>query len=155
MTAYPRAEQGFGHACSADMEIFFAHQTAVFLRAVVFGALASLLYDFLRAWRIGMHLRQGMTFILDLLFCAVCAAALFLFIVVVSDGFIRGYIFLGLLLGAILYFYSFSQLFLRLFGMMIRGICLPFACIKKPVLAVFRRIKLIKTLKKQKKAENE
>ena len=115
----------------------------------------ALFYDFLRAWRVTMRLRQGATFVLDLMFCAVCAVALFLFIVVASDGLIRGYIFGGLLLGAWLYFYSFSQLFLRLFSVAVRCLCLPFVYIKKPIFAVFRRINMIKTLKKQKKTENE
>lgn len=94
------------------MEISIAEQTWVFLRAAVLGAACAVLYDVFRVIRRFTRARALKTAFFDALYFVLLMAAVFLF-TLYSGGQVRFYIFLGLLLGALLYFFSASSYFVK------------------------------------------
>lgn len=96
------------------MEITVASQTQAFLLSCAFGAVLSVLYDLFRIVRILTRARRGFTAFLDVLYFLLCGVFTFAFIMAANGGQVRGYVFLGELLGWVVYHLTLGNLFVRL-----------------------------------------
>lgn len=135
------------------MQISTTHQLYVFLIMAASGAIASLLFDLFRVWR--RIIRPGLisTGISDLIFWIMAGTGIFAVMFNVNSGEARWYEFMGLILGAIIYFLVFSRMCLAFFGaianvlakivviilkIVLTPIVFLYKMIKTPVLWVFR-----------------
>ena len=82
-------------------------QLMAFGQSILLGLSAGVLYDLLRPFRLR---RPRLTGWLDGVYCLAVAAASFLFLLRRADGELRGFLVLGALGGAVLFFCAFSQL---------------------------------------------
>ena len=115
------------------MEITLAGQTTCFLYSCLFGACMSLLYDFFRALRVILHFGKIATFFEDIFYFFILGVLTFGFVIIVNDGELRGYIFLGAFLGWILYHLSVGNL-------TIRALCWMMEMIRRFFHMIWRRI---------------
>ena len=89
------------------MESQFSHQLLVFGQSILLGFCAGLVYDLLRPFRLRLPRLTG---VLDALYCLLTGVAIFLFLLRGAEGELRGFVVLGALGGAILFFCVFSEL---------------------------------------------
>ena len=82
----------------------------LFLKSILLGGSFGLLYDALRITRIALPTARWVIFIEDVLFFLMSAVAAFFFLMRTIDGQVRFFIFIGILLGAVLYFWGLSVL---------------------------------------------
>ncbi len=115
------------------MEITLAGQTTCFLYSCLFGACMSLLYDFFRALRVILHFGKIATFFEDIFYFFTLGVVTFGFVIVVNDGELRGYIFLGAFLGWIFTIF-------RLEILTIRALCWMMEMIRRFFHMIWRRI---------------
>ncbi|MCX7614317.1 MAG: spore cortex biosynthesis protein YabQ [Clostridiales bacterium] len=118
------------------MEISIAAQTVVFFKAILLGAILSVLYDFFRLIRLLTKAKRKKTAVYDSIFCLLSLIALFYFIVFTARGEARIYIAIGAFFGSSLYFMTLSKLVLRFgFGVskVVRKIISPFNKLLKKV----------------------
>ena len=80
------------------------------MQSCIVGALLGLLYDAFRISRVAFFAPKPLLFAEDFLFFAVAAVATFLFQLQATDGMLRWFLFIGELLGAVLYFSVVSPL---------------------------------------------
>lgn len=90
------------------MGVYVADQTLVFLKAGAVGMLLGLFFDVLRISRLAVWTPRPLLFAEDFLFFAAAAVVTFLFQLQATDGMLRMFLFIGELLGAVLYFSAFS-----------------------------------------------
>jgi len=95
------------------MRISVENQALTFLLAAATGVALGVLYDMMRVLRRRWK-NPWLTAVLDLLFCAVCAGTLVLFVMTVSQGRWRGFIPLGAGMGIALYFLLASPFIVRM-----------------------------------------
>ena len=93
-------------------EIKNNQQVFSFCAAVVFGVAYCLFYDFFRAWHRVFKSKTLSVFVGDVIFFIIIAVATFLLLLAVCNGEIRAYVFVGILLGAVLCNLTLSRLFL-------------------------------------------
>ena len=96
------------------MEAVISAQTAVFLYAAILGMGIGLLYDLFRSVRIAFKAKGVLTAVCDLLFCFISFLGLVYFMLTGAQGQLRGYILLGMAIGAALYFCALSDIVIRL-----------------------------------------
>ena len=84
-----------------------SNQLLVFGQSILLGLCAGLLYDLLRPFRLRLPRLTGL---LDSLYCLLAGTAVFLFLLRGADGQLRGFVVLGALGGAVLFFGIFSAL---------------------------------------------
>ena len=89
------------------MGINISQQLTLFAQSILLGMAVALVYDLLRPFRIRL---PRLTAVLDVLFCLVLSVSVFLFMLRRAQGELRGYVLLGAVGGAILYFTLFSAL---------------------------------------------
>lgn len=104
------------------MGISLADQTMDFLLALAFGAGLGALYDVFRILRALIPTGKILIFFEDLLYWCVCGVLTFLFILGVNAGEIRGYLIVGELLGAMVYYGTIGRLIMRSAQAISRGI---------------------------------
>lgn len=97
-------------------------ETAVFLLSVAHGALLAFLYDLLRAVRRTFRHGGAAVAAEDFLFWLTAGFLTFCLAFFRTDGVIRGYVAVGIILGAILYHFTLSQVILTVFSWIFRGI---------------------------------
>ncbi|MDP4109074.1 MAG: spore cortex biosynthesis protein YabQ [Bacillota bacterium] len=124
------------------MEISIAEQTVVFLKAILLGAALAVVYDLIRVRRVHSRAKRIKTAAYDFLFCVISAVSLFFFVVFASNGEARGYIALGAIMGAALYFMTLSR-FILTAGFTLAGLCSKITGFIKKIF-----IKFFKTIKK-------
>ena len=128
------------------MGIYLAEQTVLFLQAIVLGGVFGLLYDAFRITRIAVPTAKWVVFAQDVLFFFVCASATFLFLMRTLQGEVRFFIFLGTILGMVLYFNSLSVVIMGVSGAIIRTIKVVLRAIYRwvllPIWLVFYNITL-------------
>ena len=95
------------------MESQFSHQLLVFGQSILLGFCAGLVYDLLRPFRLRLPRLTG---VLDALYCLLTGVAIFLFLLRGAEGELRGFVVLGALGGAILFFCVFSESFCGPYG---------------------------------------
>ena len=91
------------------------------LRFAGLGAALGVFYDLLRAMRIHFRLKRWGTGLLDVLFSLVGTACCLLFLLRGTDGRLRFYLPLGLIIGFILYRKAVSRWVLRLFLQLLKA----------------------------------
>lgn len=93
-----------------ETEAFFtiSEQTELFLLSVLAGAVFGIIWDVFRTLRIMLPpLRTAaMTALCDIIYMIICGLGLYLFSLLFARGEIRGYYWLGALLGAVIYVMS-------------------------------------------------
>jgi spore cortex biosynthesis protein YabQ len=119
------------------MNIFVIDQLYIFTWAVIFGGLLGLFYDFIRIFRRLLPHEKLAIGIEDLLFWFVAGIIIFGYVFNTNDGIMRGFIFIGLSLGAILYFGLLSSLIVnkvtRIISKVIKLILSPIRILTKPI----------------------
>lgn len=88
------------------MEIQISQQLALFGQSVLLGLGAAVLYDLIRAVRLRL---PRATALLDMVYTLCVGTALFLFTLRRAAGLLRGYVLLGALGGAVLFFACFRR----------------------------------------------
>lgn len=117
-------------------------QIRIFLSAVGFGFFLGAVYDLFRVLRLLFQKSDRAYRVSDLLFALTAGFLVFLFVLTTLNGKIRGYVLLGILLGFLLYSYTFGTFFagrleraaqgLRRFcSALYRKISAPFCCVLK------------------------
>lgn len=113
---------------------FINQEISMFLEAAYYGMLMGISYDALRIFRRVVSHKNVIVYIEDYLFWVVWGIILFALIFNYNDGNIRGYVFVAVLMGGLLYIKSFSP-FLVKYVSLILGNILTFI-LKKPLKAV-------------------
>ncbi|MBQ3547316.1 MAG: spore cortex biosynthesis protein YabQ [Clostridia bacterium] len=95
-------------------EIDNSFQLISFLVSCGFGVIYCLLYDLLRAVRKVNEVSDATVFLQDIIYFFVISIATFMLLTALSNGEVRGYIIIGLLLGFLLCFCTFSKINLKI-----------------------------------------
>lgn len=95
-------------------------QAELFLLSVIMGAVFGVIYDVFRAARVVIPpLRRAVpTAVCDILFFVICGVGIFLFSLTFAGGSLRGFFWVGALIGWAIYFFTIGSLILGI----IRGI---------------------------------
>ncbi len=88
-------------------------QVRIFLYAIGFGFFLGGVYDVFRLFRLLFQKKDGAYRVSDLLFALTSGFFVFLFALTVLNGQMRGYVLCGILLGFLLYAYTFGAFFAR------------------------------------------
>ncbi len=80
-----------------------------FLYMLPAGALAALIYDFFRAVHLTARRHTVITAVTDIIYWFLAAVILIYGTMVSNNGLLRGYVLLGIFLGAVLYFLTLSR----------------------------------------------
>lgn len=96
------------------MSAVIRQETMIFLTAVCHGIIWTWVYDLLRAFRIAFSHNTAAVSAEDFLFWITAGFFTFCLTFFQTDGVIRGYVVLGIGLGAILYHYSVSRWMMRM-----------------------------------------
>lgn len=116
--------------------------------SILTGVLAGIIYDMFKALRHAKKERKRLKYIGDLLFWVIITILFFITIVKVSDGILRGFLFIGFFGGGGLYLLTISKyfyfIFLRIFKLIIQLVNEIIGIIKIP----FVKIKLKHKIKR-------
>lgn len=96
------------------MSQFLSGQLGIFLMCIAGGIIISLLYDIFRALRKSIKTADIVTYIEDIIFWILVGGFLIYLIFILNDGNIRFFIFVGLILGGILYHFTLSKFFMKI-----------------------------------------
>jgi spore cortex biosynthesis protein YabQ len=91
------------------MILSVSEQVVVFLWTTVCGMAAAFVYDLFRIFRKAVKTGSLVTFIQDMLYWIIAAVIMFITVFWSNDGELRGFLFLGALIGAVLYALMFSR----------------------------------------------
>ena len=129
--------------------------------SILTGILAGIIYDLLRAYRYTRKPRKRFKYVEDIIFWFIITILFFITIVNISDGVLRGFLFIGFFAGGTLYFlmaskYIFS-IFLKIFKLIIHLINEIIRILKIPFdkLKIKNRIKRIFLMRKEMKAKRK
>ena len=128
------------------------NQAYLFLIFVINGLLIGLLFDAFRILRISFKTKDFITYIEDILFWIMTGSLVLYSIFVFNNGEIRFYIFLGIVIGIILYITLFSKYIIKfsvfiikylkkLFIKIFQILSIPIKIIKKPITLITINIK--------------
>ena len=95
------------------MPVSVKNQIYVFLWSIVGGALIALIYDLFRIKRKAVKTGIVAIYFEDLMYWIIVAAIMFAVIYHSNEGEIRGFIFIGTILGVILYALLFSKIIMK------------------------------------------
>ncbi len=91
-------------------------QVYVFFWSIVIGIILALIFDFFRLMRRKGNTRNWVVYIQDIIYWFIVAIIIIASAFVTNDGELRGYMFVGYILGAIFYLMLFSKMFLNVIG---------------------------------------
>lgn len=97
------------------MPIPVSSQALIFLYSVVGGAAIAFVYDVFRIKRKAVKTSNFITYIEDIIYWIIVAIIMFLVLYYGNEGEIRGYIFIGAIIGAILYALLLSWIVMKIF----------------------------------------
>jgi len=116
-------------------------QAYIFLYSIVGGVIIAFIYDIFRVKRRAVKTSLIFVYVEDLVFWIIVGAVMFAVIYLSNEGEVRGYIFIGSLLGIIAYSLVFSKIVMAAFLYVIKTVCrlVKFLCrmIAYPFRAVF------------------
>jgi spore cortex biosynthesis protein YabQ len=118
-------------------------QFFTFLNMVIIGILVGVIFDFYRVLRWQTNPKKFTTDVFDLLFAIIVTIIIFIALVYSNGGVIRIYVFLGVILGQIIYYWLFSYYIILLFAKFIEFIYFIFCKIKDFTLSIYNNIKKI------------
>lgn len=84
-------------------------QVTTFFYSILGGLLIAFVYDLFRIKRKVVRTREFVVFAEDILFWILGAVIMFIAVYIGNDGEVRGFVFLGAMLGAVLYFLTLSK----------------------------------------------
>lgn len=112
-------------------------ETVVFLLSVLHGAGLTFVYDLIRCLRRTFYHGTVAVSIEDFLFWTAAGFLTFCLTFFRTNGVIRGYVAAGIAIGVILYHFTFSEMVLKTFSWLFRGIrrgfCLILQIVWKPL----------------------
>ena len=121
-------------------------QAILFITSVEIGILMGVLFDLIRIFRKLLKHPNFLVQVEDMLYWIACGLVGFYMLYVCNYADIRPYIFLGIVLGAVFYFMTFSILFMRIATIVInwikRLVSKAIELIKIPIKACIRLIKI-------------
>lgn len=94
--------------------ITISDQVFLFLTCVQTGIIMGMLYDLIRIFRKIIHHPNWMVQIEDLLYWLTCGCFAFIMLYWENYGQIRVFVFAGILIGSVLYFLTFSIIFMKI-----------------------------------------
>jgi len=139
-------------------QLAVSRELSIFLYACGFGACIGLFYDFFRIMRIAIPFGSLVIFIQDAIFWVVAGAGTFLFTYALNAGEVRGFLLMGELVGAVLYFLTVSRLVIGISDFIIRTVKkllrLFFTLFIKPFIWLFGKISAAFVIARKKKQQN-
>lgn len=126
------------------------NQAYLFLIFVIDGLVIGLLFDFFRILRISFKTKDFITYIEDIIFWIITGAITLYSIFAFNNGEIRFFMFLGIVIGVILYMTLFSNYIIKssvyvirvlkkIFGFILKLISVPLSYVFKIIKKVFFR----------------
>lgn len=88
----------------------FSAQFASLMPALGLGFLLGLVYDAIRILRLCLSSGKVFVFVTDVLFVLLCSVSAFVLFLAVNDGRIRLYLVIAIVLGAVIYAFTFGEL---------------------------------------------
>jgi len=144
-------------------------EVSTFFYSILCGILTGLIYDFFRIKRKTIKTGALFVYIEDLVYWIIVAGVVFALIFYSNDGEIRGYIFIGIIIGAIFYALLFSKIIVNIsvkllnwlgraikfiffvisypFKIIIKILSYPAMLISKLVKKLFRKTKAVTKIK--------
>jgi spore cortex biosynthesis protein YabQ len=110
---------------------------------MVVGILVGVAFDFYRVLRGKTKPKRLITDIFDLLFAIIVTIIIFIALIYSNGGVIRIYVFVGVLLGEIIYYWLFSDYIILLFSKLIEFIYYIIGKLKNFTLLIYNNIKKI------------
>lgn len=95
------------------MTVSVANQAYVFLCSVIGGIAAAFIYDLFRIKRKAIRTINLITHLEDLIYWIIVSLMIFLMVYISNDGQLRGFIFLGIAIGVLLYILLLSRLVMK------------------------------------------
>ena len=89
------------------------NQAYIFLIFILNGFLIGIIFDAFRILRKSFKTKDFVTIIEDIIFWIISGFIIFYSVFKFNNGEVRGYIFLGILFGAIIYLLAFSKIFIN------------------------------------------
>lgn len=131
-----------------QLETFFSvsQHTSLFLVSVVLGAVLGVVYDVFRALRIIFPpaAKEGAVLVEDILFCIISGFSVFCFSTLAVRGQVRFFVFLGFIIGFVLYLLTIGSIItgvLRLvFGTIYGSLRKVYSAIIEPIVNLLRKI---------------
>jgi len=123
------------------MILSMSDQAISFLAAAAAGAALGIFYDLFRILRKTLRHKTATTAIEDAIFWIVATLFMFIFLLYENFGAIRAFTFLGVALGAILYFLNLSRFFMKFAIAVLKKIKKLILTIISPFAAMFRFVK--------------
>lgn len=124
------------------MGIGIAEQTVDFLWSVAFGTLLGLFYDVFRIVRVTVRTPAAVVFVQDVVFWFLAGLCTFIFIFAVNAGELRLFLFLGILAGAAVYYFTLGMLVMAFARTVVsfikRALRLVFKVITFPLRVLYR-----------------
>ena len=136
------------------MSPIITNQSILFLRSLEIGVLMGTLFDLVRIFRKLIKHPNFLVQIEDMLYWIVCGFIGFYMLYVCNYADIRPFVFIGILLGAIFYFMTFSVIFMKIATIVIyyikefisklievikKYILAPIKCVLKKLVVLFNR----------------
>ena len=109
-------------------------QAFLFLTCVKTGIMMAMLYDLIRVLRKIVNHPNWVVQVEDFLYWVMCGYFAFTMIYWRNFGQIRGFVFLGILIGGVLYFATVSKVFVKVMTKVVRNfVLIPIRCIIKTI----------------------
>ena len=112
------------------MNISIANEVRIFGASVLCGILGGVVFDVFRALRIKIKSGTAVVALEDILFWLVLSGIVFACIYRFNNGQLRWYIFLGILLGTIMYELTISSYIVAMFKKLLDFLCAVFKILK-------------------------
>ncbi len=126
--------------------IFIVNQVYIFLYAILGGAIVALFYDILRIKRRAIKTNVIIVSLEDILYWLVAAMFLFITVYKSNSGEMRGYIFLGNVIGVILYETLFSKIIIdssvKIINLIKRILLLIYKILSYPFKLIYKILKI-------------
>lgn len=123
------------------MKEIISAQTMVFGYAVLFGMILGMVYDVFRITRIAFKHSTVVIAVQDIFYLLVCAVVTFFYMLTVTQGQIRIFIFIGELIGWVFYYFTIGELVIGVSSAIIKFIKRLLAFLYKLfILPIFRLI---------------
>ena len=127
--------------------IFIVEQVYIFMYSIIGGAIAAFFYDFLRIKRRAIKTNVLILGLEDILYWLAAAIFLFLMVYKSNSGEMRGYIFIGNIIGVLLYESLISNIFIKSSVMIINIIkkilIFIFKVLSYPFIIIYKVVKSI------------
>ena len=126
------------------MELNSVNQIYLFFLFILIGLLIGFTFDIFRLLRKKIKAPDYITYIEDILFWIITTLIILYSLFLFNNGQIRGYIFVGIIAGILIYILLFSRIIINVFSKIIDYLLKIFSLLLSPVVLIFRYINLIR-----------